>query len=87
MSTNAKIADHIKTKTVTSYVRNYKVATVTAGASLDGKAQVTIPVGSSNLPVPYLDSYLTPAANDLVAVIFTAGSPLILGRVIGLPNI
>lgn len=69
-----------------TYVQTYSVSVVSAGASRDGVAQVSIPIGSSNLPVPYLASYTSPTVNDLVAVIFTQGSPLILGRVVGLPN-
>lgn len=84
----ADLADGIKdTAPPNSYTRNYKVSVVTPGASLDGKAQVYIKVGADDLPVPYLDSYLTPAVNDIVQVQFSEGSPTIQGRVIGLPNI
>lgn len=66
---------------------NYLVSVVIPGASRDGVAQVSIRVGTADLAVPYLtDAYPSPTAGDTVAVLLVAGSPLILGRVGGLPT-
>jgi hypothetical protein len=61
------------------------VQTVTAGASVDGRAQVTVKVGGDTILAPYYASY-TPAVGDLVDVRFDNGSPLITGHVVGLPT-
>lgn len=61
------------------------VSTVTVGGAADGNAAVTVSIGGSAQLAPYLESY-TPTAGDLVAVLLSAGAPLILGQVIGLPN-
>ena len=71
---------------VTDTHLNGVVKTVTAGASTDGRAQVVVTVNGTDTLAPYLDSYLTPAVNDLVRVQFKNGSPLILGRIVGLPS-
>lgn len=74
-----------KTPTVPVQYVNGTVKTVTAGGSSDGKAAVVVTVNGTDTPAPYLDSYLTPAVGDMVAVLIVAGSPLIIGRIIGLP--
>ncbi len=61
------------------------VTIVTPGAAADGHAAVTVSVGGSAQQSPYLASY-TPTVTDLVAVLLSAGAPLILGQVIGLPS-
>lgn len=61
------------------------VATVTAGTSTDGRATVTVTVGGDTIPAPYLLSYASPTVGDMVAVLLVNHSPLILGRVVGLP--
>lgn len=62
------------------------VTAVTAGGASDGHAQVTVSVNGSASPAPYLDTYTSPAVNDVVAVLLVDGSPLILGRRIGTPT-
>lgn len=61
------------------------VASVAAGEALDGNAAVSVTIGGSTQQAPYLASY-TPTDGDTVAVLLSAGAPLILGQVIGLPN-
>jgi hypothetical protein len=68
-------------------IQNYVVATVTAGASLDGVAAVFLTIGPNTVPAPYLSSYTSPTVGDTVRVLIVNQSPTILGRVIGLPNI
>jgi hypothetical protein len=63
---------------------NWTVASVNAGGSLDGAAAVSITRGGNTIIAPYLASY-TPAVGHMVRVEFDRGSPLILGRIIGLP--
>lgn len=62
------------------------VTAVAAGGASDGHAQVTVSVNGSANPAPYLDTYTSPAVNDVVAVLLVDGSPLILGRRIGTPT-
>lgn len=66
--------------------RNCTVTTVTPSASLDGVAAAFISDGTNTFPAPYLAAY-TPTAGHMVSVRFIDGSPLILGRVVGLPNL
>lgn len=65
------------------------ITAVTAGASVDGTYAVSIAVNADNVPAPYLTGYLsgghTPTVGDQVAVDLVNGSPLIVGRVVGLP--
>lgn len=87
----AKAAKEIKAA-IPPVVRmgQYVVSVVTPGGSLDGKAQVSIKVGTADLPLPYSDAYPlggTPAVNDVVEVLFVSGAGYILGRAIGLPTI
>jgi hypothetical protein len=63
---------------------NGVIKQVDPGASVDGRAQATVTVLGSDTLAPYLDSY-TPIVGHLVRVEFTQGSPLIIGRVVGLP--
>lgn len=60
------------------------IATVTSGAAADGNAAASVTVKGSTTPAPYLSSY-TPTVGHTVAVLLVNNSPLILGRVIGLP--
>lgn len=61
------------------------VDSVTPGAAADGNAAVSVTVLGSMQQAAYLASY-TPVADDMVAVLLTAGAPLVLGQVIGLPD-
>lgn len=65
------------------------VTSVTAGGSLDGTYAVSVAVNADNMPAPYLNGYLagghTPTVGDQVAVDLVNGSPIIIGRVVGLP--
>lgn len=65
-------------------VRLGTIAAVTAGAAADGNAAVTVTVTGNTIPAPYLASY-TPTVGHTVVVVLVLNSPLILGRVIGLP--
>ncbi len=69
--------------------RNCWVDHVTAGASADGVTAVFLTNGTDVFPAPYLQSYNAAGATagDMVSVRFTDGSPLIQGRVVGLPNL
>jgi hypothetical protein len=69
------------------YAVNTTVTAVSAGTSLDGVAEVTVTIGGSSVRVPYLASYANPAVGDSVRVEIFQGSPIITGRVVGLPNI
>lgn len=60
------------------------IATVVAGASLDGNAAVSVTVNGSTIPAPYLASY-TPVVGHVVMVELVNGSPYISGRLIGFP--
>ena len=62
------------------------VSTVTPGASLDGLAAATVAINADNVPAPYNANY-TPTVGDHVAVLLVNGSPLIVCRVAGFPNI
>lgn len=62
------------------------VATVTAGASLDGVAAVTVNVNGSTFPAPYVAAYASPTVGHLVAVLLVNHAPLILGHIVGLPS-
>lgn len=98
MATEAKLAKlgrriRAKSKPVqTRLIQNYAVSVVTASAAGlvaagdNGAAAAFIDVGGTNVPAPYLASY-TPVVGHTVAVDFRNNSPLILGRVIGLPTI
>jgi hypothetical protein len=79
-------ADAYDTDAQTVKLRLGTVATVTAGASLDGVAAVSVTVDGSTFPAPYLASYSSPTVADLVSVLLVNHAPLILGRVIGLPS-
>lgn len=68
------------------YLHSTTVTVVTPGASLDGVAAVSVAVNADNVPAPYLASYLSPTVGDQVSVLLIDHSPLILGRVVGLPN-
>jgi hypothetical protein len=61
------------------------VSSVVANGATDGHASVTVTVGSSAVTAPYLESYTSPAVGDLVMVLLVDRSPLILGRIVGLP--
>jgi len=71
---------------VSATIRLATVDHVSAGAAADGNAAVFIALNSDVVAAPYLKSYATPTAGDLVAVLFSNGAPLILGEVIGLPS-
>lgn len=60
------------------------VDSVTAGAAADGNAQLVISIDGDLVASPYLESY-TPVVGHLVRVELTDGSPLVTGRIIGLP--
>ena len=62
------------------------VKTVTAGASLDGVAQVVVTVGTDDIVAPYGKRY-TPTVGDFVLVLLVDGSPFIYDAIVGLPNI
>lgn len=66
-------------------VRLGTISTVTAGAAADGNAAVTVTVGSTTFPAPYLAAY-SPTVGHQVLVVTVDSSPVILGRVIGLPS-
>ena len=73
-------------------VRNYAIGnTVATSAGLNNSTDnlataAFLTIGPDSVQAPYLASY-TPVTGHMVAVLFIDGSPLILGRVIGLPNI
>lgn len=65
------------------------VVQVTQGGSRDGTWQVSVQLYGGTLAAPYLSAYTnghTPTVGDQVCVDLTGGSPLILGRVVGLPT-
>jgi hypothetical protein len=62
------------------------VSSVVANGATDGHASVNVTVGSSTVTAPYLESYTSPAVGDLVMVMLVDRSPLILGRIVGLPS-
>ena len=65
------------------------VSSVVSGGAVDSHTAVNVQVGGSIVPAPYLDSYGSagdPAVGDLVLVLLVDRSPVILGRIIGLPN-
>ncbi len=69
---------------------NTTVTAVSAGTSLDGNAEVSIAVNSDNPKVPYLAAYInghTPVVGDKVGVLILDGAPIIVDRILGLPNI
>jgi hypothetical protein len=65
------------------------VTAVDAGAAADGHDAITVTVGADEITAPYLEhpASWTPAADDLVAVLLIDGAPLILGHVIGIPDL
>ena len=67
---------------------NGTVTAVAAGASVDGVAQVTVTCVDGSVTLsPYLvDAYPSPTVGDVVSVLFTNGSPRILGRLGGFPT-
>lgn len=70
-------------------VRNGTVTAVSPGASADGRAATTVTLRGATTVAPYLDPYSDtdpPQQGDFVAVVLVNGSPLILGRVRGLPS-
>lgn len=71
--------------------RIYTTVTLVApGGSVDGTFAVWVAVNADNVPAPYLAAYIsghTPTVGDQVAVDLVNGSPLILGRIVGLPVI
>lgn len=69
--------------------RNCLVDHTVTGGSADGVTAVFLSRGSDVFPAPYLASYNAAAAvaGDMVSVRFTDGSPLIEGKVVGLPNL
>lgn len=65
------------------------VVQVQQGGSRDGTWQVSVALYGSTLAAPYLAAYTnghTPTVGDQVAVDLVGGSPLILGRIVGLPT-
>lgn len=67
-------------------VRLGTVTAVVAGGAADGNAAVTVNVNGSTVVAPYLAAYSSPTVGHNVEVLLVNGSPLILGRVIGLPS-
>lgn len=69
---------------------NTTVSAVSAGTSLDGNAEVSIAINADNPKVPYLAAYInghTPTVGERVGVLILDGAPLIVDRILGLPNI
>lgn len=69
------------------YALTTTVVGISPGTSVDGRAEVTIALGADSVTAPYLDSYSSPALGDSVRVEMFQGSPIITGRVVGLPNV
>lgn len=69
--------------------RHHVVDHITPAGSVDGVTAVFVTAGGDVFPAPYLDSYDAAAAvpGDMVRVAFDDGSPIILGRVVGLPDL
>lgn len=65
--------------------RTGTIDSTTPGGSTDGLTAAFVNVGGSVVPAPYLSSY-TPVVNDHVLVLLMLGSPVILGKVVGLPS-
>lgn len=89
MSANEDIAAALKTAGLTGPVEmaNCRVLSVAAGASTDGRAQVTVSFDGVSIDLPYLvDAYPTPVVGDVVQLLIVNDSPLILGRVGGFPT-
>lgn len=61
------------------------VVSVAAGGAADGNALVVINWRGTDVAAPYLASYATPTAGDVVAVVKTGSQLLIAGRIIGTP--
>lgn len=82
-----KLAKSLRKPTgaVPATFRTALVDHVSAGAAADGNAAVFLAL-TDVTPAPYLASYATPTAGDLVGVLFTNGAPLILGKIIGTPS-
>jgi hypothetical protein len=71
-------------------IQNYTIDHVAAagtGTTTDGTAGVFLAIGPDVVQAPYLDSLTAPTAGQTVRVLMVDNSPLILGRLIGLPNI
>ena len=81
-----RVGRQLSTPTGAVQTRTGTVKTVTAGASLDGVAQVVVTVDGNDVIAPYAKSY-TPTVNDFVLVLLVDGSPFIYDAIVGLPNI
>lgn len=67
---------------------NYPIDRTVAGGASDGTTAVYVAItgpGAAATLTPYLDSLTSPVAGQMVCVLIINNSPLILGRVIGLP--
>lgn len=81
----AKINDKAQSQRV--MLRLGTVASIDAAAGTDGQDVVTVSVNGSETPAPHLASYSDYGIGDTVAVLLVDASPLVLGRVAGLPDI
>jgi hypothetical protein len=64
-----------------------EVTAVSAGASLDGKAEVTVTVDGNDLLCTWNTWGATPVVGDQALVLLLNGSPHVVGAVGGFPNI
>jgi hypothetical protein len=62
------------------------VSAVTPSGSADGLAAAFVAINADNVPAPYNAGY-TPTVGDHVAVLLVGGSPLIICKIVGYPNI
>jgi hypothetical protein len=62
------------------------IASIDVGAAADGSDVVTVTIGADDIEAARVDGW-TPSAGDDVKVLLVNGSPLILGRVTGAPDI
>lgn len=66
-------------------VETASVTAVTAGAGQGGSALVQVSWRGGLITARYLDTYTSPAVNDVVLLVHHADLPTILGRITGQP--
>jgi hypothetical protein len=62
------------------------VTSITTGTNTDGTTPLTVRVLGATVRAPY-DANYTPVVGHSVYVLLSAGSPLVIGRVIGQPTV
>lgn len=79
-----------RTDAATNFVlRIGTVSTATAGSSLDGVTTVVVAVNGSTQLSPWVEAYSDinqPHVNDRVVVALIDNSPIVLGKLVGLPS-